>query len=304
VAAKEQLENVVQALNRRISDPLLGTYILLFLTLNYEIPVHLFSSDPVNIKIANINGILSKLHLLNFGFFSWNYSHTFISPLALAIIYCFAYPILFNKLYPVIEGHRITSENIKIKSQENLVTLEKTISSMQNAIDSLKIEAQQLRDQISNKDTLLASVQKDFETLNEKKNSLEIELAKLKEKPDDRLSIPDFISKLLQKLNLDQDFFLKPRDYKNARGLSAEQTVQFFNETLYSLAQYLEIELDNSAKAKRYLSEFRKYILLKSYHQSLALLTETLAVPSLTSEEKKLIEFMQLKVSQVDTFSK
>ncbi len=128
-------DSTVETLKTRLGDPILGSYIISFLILNWEAALYLFSDKDVSEKITSIKEILYPT-LTNFdeSKIGWILSiifHPFILPALFTAFYLLLFPLIFRKAHQLILKYKVSSENDRFKAEEMLSPIHKKINELQ-----------------------------------------------------------------------------------------------------------------------------------------------------------------------------
>lgn len=114
-------DSIKVALYDRLSNPLLSSFLLSWIILNYEVFVYLFSNlSPVS-KIQGINAVFadgSSWLTLGFEAPGW-FIYGFWHPLILALIYLFVFPLPSQKVFKFWRETQKKLQEIKVNIEDD-----------------------------------------------------------------------------------------------------------------------------------------------------------------------------------------
>lgn len=131
-------DSVLDTLKSRFGDPIVGSYFLSFVIINWEILIYLFSSTEASEKVEIIRKIVTP-DLPNFSWNNINFYYSIVShPLALplyaTLTYLFIFPIVTKKARKIIIMNKVESENDRFEAEGKLSPIQAKITSLEDRI--------------------------------------------------------------------------------------------------------------------------------------------------------------------------
>lgn len=189
------IKSAASAINRRIGDPILGTYTILFVLLNWKIFLFLFSNIDVDKKISTIESLLhpDALSWSLFGedwlrFITLVAIHPLVLPAILAVIFLFGFPFILRPAYKKILEFKVENENDISAAEEKFLPIARKIEGIET---SLRAEVQRVNDLLVVKSSLEQAVETQKRNILELEKSRDTALQEIAEMKSNRLTKSD-----------------------------------------------------------------------------------------------------------------
>jgi hypothetical protein len=204
---KELVAGLTKQLNDRMISPLLPSFIISWLIVNYKLIVTIFSDGPYETKLLYIDKIL-------YPSYSDIFFHCALIPLISALLYIFVYPFPAKWVYQFALKRKRDLRKAKQEAEnERLLTKVESQKLYSNMYDREQRFDKELQRQIEENNVLRAKVSELEKTISEQPNVVSTGLAPSNNKLIDNLSV-DHISVLRT---------LSDRENAGSRGLNAQE---------------------------------------------------------------------------------
>lgn len=262
-------ELIKEGLNRRFRDPFLSAFSITFLLWNFEIFLYLFSELTVDEKIKQIHNLFS-------------YS-AFLWPILITILITLVFPYVFRRLYSWHETLRVQHANIRTKAESELYTHQVEIEGYKKQVSKEIEKNEELQVLISEKDqtigslnTELRNVEKNLGELKEKYENQEPEQRIVSARPSKIIQQTSAFISALEKLKLDPDLHMQPRDFAEKKNVSPQDTIKQYITSAQQIVSQITKNNSQSQIVETQIYNFNTAIKAENYTNANLAITEML----------------------------